>query len=492
MNWNERVQEDRQDNLAELEDSGMERFPNGTNRDSPVGTFVSEYEETNEDFESDDEWTLAGRVTRINDFGDIYFIDIEDETGTVQLQFDYEHTPDDVLGLVPRIDKGDIVEATGNAIRSDTGELTLHSWDFRLLTKSLSHPPAQEGLSAEERIRQRSLSLQYDADLHESVRTRFEVTQAVREFLTSDGYLEVETPILQSVYGGGSAHPFETYCAGIDEDVYLRIAPEIALKKMVIGGFENIFEIGKVFRNEDIDTTHNPEFTMLELYEAYADYEDMMTLTESLVSTVVTETTGDTTVLFDGDEIDFSTPWNRYTVEESVSEFSSYDVTSMSDDEVVEVALEEASEEMESETVGDAIMALYEAFVEDEIVQPTFIMNHPAGSSPLCKEHREDSSVQERFEVVVAGMELANSYSERNDPFEQADAFEAQQEQYDESDESHHQVDESYLESLTVGLPPTGGLGIGIDRLAMLVTDSQSIKDVMAFPMVSQNRGGEH
>lgn len=491
MDWNERVREDRQENLSSLEDEGFDRFPNETHRDAPIGDFVSEYGATSEDFESEDEWTLAGRVTRINDFGDIYFFDIEDETGSVQLQFDYEHTPDTVLSLVSNIDTGDIVEATGNAIRSDTGELTLHSWDFRLLTKSLSHPPAQEGLSPEEKIRQRSLSLQHDDSLHSSVRTRFEVTQSVRQFLVSDGYLEVETPILQSVYGGGSAHPFETYCAGIDEDVYLRIAPEIALKKMVIGGFENIFEIGKVFRNEDIDTTHNPEFTMLELYEAYADYEDMMELTESLVSTVIEDVNGETTVEFDGDELDFSTPWNRYTVHEAVSEFSSYDVSSMDDDAIVQAAVESAADEMESESVSDAIMALYEEFVEDEIVQPTFIMNHPAGSSPLCKEHREDSSVQERFEVVVAGMELANSYSERNDPFEQAEAFEQQHEQYDEGDEAHHQIDESYLESLTVGLPPTGGLGIGIDRLAMLVTDSQSIKDVIAFPMVSQNRGGD-
>jgi len=492
MNWTNSIQEDRDTHLSALENEDMERFPNGTNRDAEIGEFVSEYETTDEDFESEDEWTLAGRVSRINDFGDIYFFDIVDESGSVQLQFDYEHTPDDVLSLLSHIDSGDIVEATGNAIRSDSGELTLHSWNFRLLTKSLTHPPSNDGLSNEEEIRQRSLALQYDTEMQSAVRTRFELTQAIRDYLVSDGYLEVETPVLQSVYGGGSAHPFETYCAGIDEEMYLRIAPEIALKKLVIGGFENIFEIGKVFRNEDIDTTHNPEFTMLELYEAYADYEDMMDLTESLVSNVVESITGDTVVTYDGSELDFTPPWDVYTVSESVSEFSPYTVENMSDSEVISAAQEDASDELESDTVGDAVMALYEEFVESEIVQPTFIINHPSGSSPLCKTHRDDESVQERFEVVVAGTELANSYTERNDPSKQADAFEQQNEQYDSESESHHQIDESYLESLTVGLPPTGGLGIGIERLAMFVTDSQSIKDVIAFPMVSDSRGGEH
>lgn len=488
MNWNDSVREDRQSNLDSLENSGFDRFPSEVNRDSPIEEFIDEYDETPEDFESDDEWTLAGRVTRINDFGDIYFIDIRDETGEVQLQFDYEHTPDETLDAVSFIDSGDIVEATGLAIRSDTGELTLHSTDFEMLSKALGHPPARDGLSEEERIRQRSLAMQYDSDLHQSIRTRFEMTQAVREFLTNDGYLEVETPILQNVYGGASATPFETYCEGVDDDVYLRVAPEIALKKMVIGGFENIFEIGKVFRNEDIDTTHNPEFTMLELYEAYADYEDMMELTEELVSTVVEDVTGSMTVEFDGMDIDFTTPWTRYTVEEAVAEFSPHSIPDMDSSEVIEAALQDASDELDAETESDAVMALYEEYVEDELVQPTFIMNHPAGSSPLCKEHRDDEAYQERFEVVVAGMELANSYSERNDPFEQAEAFESQHEQYEESSESHHQIDESYLEALTGGLPPTGGLGVGMDRLAMLVTDSQSIKDVLAFPMVSQEK----
>lgn len=489
MDWTNRVQDARQSHLDELEDAGYERFPSTTNRDAPISEFVTQYEDTGDGFESSDEWVLAGRITRINDFGDIYFIDIEDESGSVQVQLDSDHTNE--LGLLENVDVGDIFEADGYAIRSDTGELTLHAQSYRVLAKSLASPPAREGFTEEERVRQRSLALQYDDELQQSVRTRFEVTQAVREFLTANDYLEVETPILQSVYGGGSAHPFETYCAGLDEDVYLRIAPEIALKKMVIGGFENIFEIGKVFRNEDIDTTHNPEFTMLELYEAYADYEDMMVLTEELVSAVVEEVTGGTTVEYDGVDLDFSTPWTRLTVNEAIDEYSPVTVSELTDEEVVTAAETHASSELDAATVSDAIMALYEEFVEDSVTQPTFIMNHPSGSSPLCKTHRDDERVQERFEVVVNGMELANSYSERNDPFEQADAFQQQAEQYDENAENHHQVDTEYLEALSAGMPPTGGLGIGIDRLAMLVTDSQSIKEVLAFPMVSQNRSNE-
>lgn len=489
MDWTNRVQDAREQHLDELADAGFERYPSTTNRDAPITGFVSQYEDTDDDFESTDEWVLAGRVTRINDFGDIYFIDIEDETGTVQVQFDSDHTEE--LTHLESVDTGDIIEADGYAIRSNTGELTLHARSYRVLAKALSSPPAREGFTEEERVRQRSLALQYDDELHQSVRTRFEMTEVIRDFLTDNDYLEVETPMLQNVYGGGSAHPFETYCAGLDEDVYLRIAPEIALKKMVIGGFENIFEIGKVFRNEDIDTTHNPEFTMLELYEAYADYEDMMVLTEELVSAVVSEVTGSTTIEYDGVELDFSTPWTRRTVADAVTEYSPIEVASLSGDELVDAAKTHAPEELAAETEADAVMALYEAFVEDELTQPTFIIDHPSGSSPLCKTHRDDDSVQERFEVIVNGMELANSYSERNDPSKQADAFQQQADQYDEDAEHHHQVDTSYLESLASGMPPTGGLGIGIDRLAMLVTDSQSIKEVLAFPMVSQHRSSD-
>lgn len=480
MTTHDWVDEDRRENFHALQDSGMATYENSS-RDDEIASFISSYEQTADDFSSQDEWTLAGRATRINDFGDIYFIDIEDESGSVQLQFDYEQTPN--LDPLERINIGDVIEATGVAIRSDTGELTLHSWSVDVLSKSFSHPPARDGLADEERLRQRALALQYDADLQSSVRTRFEIQQTLRQALVREGFLEVETPVLQHVYGGGSATPFETYSEALEDELYLRIAPEIALKKLVIGGFENIFEMSKVFRNEDVDTTHNPEFTMLELYQAYSDYEDMMELTESVVTTVVESVAGEQSIEYNGEMLDFTAPWTRLSMVESVNESVPFDVSTVSEDRLFGYVADVTDDDVSSRS--DAIMELYEELVEPTISDPTFVVDYPSGSSPLCKESSDGES-QERFEVVVAGMELANAYSEQTNPFAQQDAFAQQQVLNDEGDEAYHEMDMEYIRAMAGGLPPTGGLGIGVDRLAMLLTDSQSIKDVLAFPMVRE------
>lgn len=483
--------QDRQDRLEDFEDEDHPTYPTTTEYDvGEIGEFVDEYEDTPEDFEGDGEThILAGRVTRYNHLGGLCFLDITESGDSVQVQLDADTT--DEFDLVESIQIGDVIEVSGEAIRTNTGELSLHSESFRMLSKALEHPVSEvltkdldvdrEGISDEDRIRHRGRSLQWDDDLFESVQTRFNVINSLRSELTMDGYMEVDTPVLHPVYGGGQAHPFETHCEGLDQAVYLRIAPELYLKRLIVGGFSQIFEIGPVFRNEDIDTSHHPEFTMLELYHAYSDMTEMMELTERVVSSVVESVTGSTTTEYDGTTLDFSPPFNILTIEESIDEFGEFDreVSEISDQELIDTA----SEFEEVSSRGDALMELYDEWVEDELIQPTFIVQFPPESTPLCKEHPEVDGVLDRFELVANGMELANSYSEQNNPLDQRDAFEEQLERYTEEDEAYQQIDTAYLQDLAVGMPPTGGLGIGVDRLSMICADEQSIKNVIPFPL---------
>lgn len=457
----------RYDNFESyLSHSSNVSYPNA-DIDCSLSEIREQFSEISEDETSDRMFTLAGRVTRKNDFNDLYFLDIEDETGAIQIQADSEFT--DNLDDFSTVDIGDIVEVEGEIMLSDTGEFTIHTVEMRLLSKAFTHPPSYDGFGEEETVRNRAMAIQYDSELQESIRTRFLMQQEIRSYLTDNGYLEVETPILQNAYAGGEATPFETESVALDEDLYLRIAPEIALKKLVAGGFENIFEMGKVFRNEDIDTTHNPEFTMLELYEAYADYEDMMELTRDLITSVVEEVTGGTTITYDGEEIDFST-WNTVSLITAVDGWLPETVSAQDESDVVQFVNREYSDSVESQT--EALMKLFEEELEAEYTQPTFVVDYPYGSSPLCKNTGE---MQERFELIINGVELANAYTEQINPLEQENAFVNQHGE-------NHQLD-NYVKSLAGGMPPTGGLGIGIDRLAMLLTNSDSIKQVLPFPM---------
>lgn len=482
---------DRVDRLEELESQGETPYP--TQSKYSVGDleeFVSQYEDTADDFDGDGKThTLAGTVTRFDSFGGLSFIDIQEGSASVQIQLERSRTAE--YENLDVIQVGDIVQFTGEAIRSDTGELTLFADGFTMLSKSLQPRISdvltkdldidREGVTQERRIRDRGWALKWDNDLFESVTTRFTVINTLRSYLQSDGYFEVDTPILHPTYGGGQATPFVTPCEAIDRDVYLRIAPELYLKRLIIGGYQQIFEIGPVFRNEDIDTSHHPEFTMLELYHAYSEVEEMMELTERLVSSVVGDVTGSTTVQYDETELDFSVPWNILDIRDGIDEYGTFtnSITEISDEEVISTANEVASETVTSR--GDAIMELYDEWVEDEIEQPTFVVGFPPESTPLCKVDPEDPEVLDRFEVVVSGIEIANAYSEQNNPLEQQQAFEEQADRYDESDESYQEVDTNYLNDLSVGLPPTGGLGIGVDRLAQFCADEQSIKNVRPF-----------
>lgn len=481
-NVNRNFESDRIEKLVELRSRGP-TYVNEANRDFPVEQFFDEYGDCDE-FHDPPEQTLAGRVTRVNDLGSILFADIADETGRIQLFFYSEETPD--FGDWGLIDVGDYVEAVGTPTRTDSGELSLFVTEWRIITKALRGVPNKTGFNKQNRVRDRVGALLVDEDLWDSVETRFDVIASLRTFLGERGFREVDTPIIHHTASGANATPFETYCEALDEEMALRIAPELILKQLVIGGFERIFEIGSCFRNEDIDTTHNPEFTLLELYEAFADYEDMMVLTEALVSSVVQTLTGSYKIEYDGDTLNFEPPWPRLSFEGTIEEYGGIPVGDLSDEDLQSVAEDRYGIEFDGGfSRGVAYMELYDVAAEGEIDGPLFVLDHPRESTPLCAPHREDESRVERFEVVVAGIELANAYSELTDPLGQAEAFAEQAARRKNGADTAREINTKFIEALGYGLPPTGGLGIGVDRLAMLVSDSQSIKDVLPFPLVA-------
>ena len=492
---------DRLEKLGRLREAGVDPYPPAFRPSRSVGGFVDEYEDI-EEIEDDTTHRLAGRVHRINDLGGIAFVEIEDESGSVQLILDedtdgYEH--------IDELDFIDIVGAEGEAVRSNTGELSLHADSFTFLTKTLKHhnPPSQSELG--DRYETRAVKFWW-GEVRDPVETRYRMTRQLRRFLDDCGFLEAETPVLQNVAGGTDATPFETHLEAKDQEMYLRIATELHLKRLLVGGFEKVYEVGPVFRNEDIDVTHNPEFTMLELYQAYADYTDMMDLTEDLVAHLVEAAAGDLVVTYDNPlrdadgnvrtdeendvltepvEIDFSPPWPRMTPEEAIEQHSdeSIDVTECDDEELRELALAHGGEFPGGYSRGLGIVELFENVAEYEIVDPMFVVDHPKETTPLCKDHREKEGRIERFELFAAGFELANAYTELNDPVEQGELFAEQVARREAGDEEAHQMDEDFLDALAHGMPPAGGLGVGIDRLAMLATNSQTIKDVIAFPI---------
>lgn len=438
-------------------------YQNRTNRTCNMETFTDMYgdAETLESVSRPE--TLAGRVTRHNSLGNIAFIDLTDETGTIQLIL----TPDtdDYTQLTETVRTGDVIEATGTPTYSDTGALSLQVTDWTTLTTTLTDPPdTGAGFGRERQMTRRGAALRLP-DLHQTIETRFDVIAAIRSALREDGFREVQTPVLHDVPGGADAEPFVTQCNATGDEMYLRIAPELYLKRLIVGGFDRIYEVGPVFRNEDVDTDHQPEFTMLELYEAYADWEDMMTRVATVINDAVVAVTGSSTIEYDGDELDFSPPWSRMTLAEAVREYTDVDP-----DDAVEVR--EAVTKADDLTHQEALLELFEQSVEDDLVGPVIITGYPESSTPLCAS-RDGAEELERFEAFAGGFEIANAYSELTDPVAQQEAFESQ----------GGQQDEAFVRDLAYGMPPTGGLGIGIDRVVMLVAGADSIKDVVPFPM---------
>lgn len=435
--------------------------------------------------EKNDEVVIAGRIMTKRGKGKAGFAHIQDLAGQIQIYVRQDRVGDEAYDLFKHADLGDIVGIRGVVFRTNAGELSVKANEFTFLTKSLRPMPEKfHGLQdVEQRYRQRYLDLMTNADSKETFITRSKIIRSIRNYLDGQGYLEVETPILHTVAGGAAARPFITHHNALDMDLYLRIALELHLKRLIVGGLEKVYEIGRVFRNEGISTRHNPEFTLLELYGAYLDYRDIMELTENLISHVAQEVLGTTKIQYGEEEIDLSPGWKRVHMVDAIKEVTGVDFWQpMTLEEARSLAKEHGVEIQEMHEVGHIINEFFEQKVEETLVQPTFVYGHPVEISPLAKKNPEDERFTDRFELFIVRREHANAFTELNDPIDQRERFEAQLAEKEAGNDEAHDMDEDFIEALEYGMPPTGGLGIGIDRLVMLLTNSQSIRDVLLFP----------
>jgi len=479
-----RLRRDKTDKLERLRADGVDPYPYCFERDAAAGDCLA----------NADEWVeaarpvaIAGRLMSQRVMGKTSFGHLEDRSGRIQLFLRRDELGDEVYKRFTKlIEAGDHLGARGVLFRTRTGELSLRVSEFTLLAKAMQAMPEKyHGLQDPElRARQRYLDLAANSDVRQHFERRSRILRRIRDFFHAQDFVEVETPVLQPIYGGASARPFVTEHNALDSTLYLRIADELYLKRLIVGGMERVFEIGKIFRNEGMDRTHNPEFTMLEAYAAYWDYHDMMGFVEKLYFGLVKELHGGSTLSYAGQEIDFTPPWPRLDYYEGLERYAGRDLRGASEAELFACA-EEHGIEIEGERErGQLLDAIASKLVESQLVQPTFLTDHPKEISPLAKDHRDKPGQVERFEPFIAGVELGNAFSELNDPEEQRRRFEAQMGLRARGDEEAQVLDEDFLRALEVGMPPTAGLGIGIDRLVMLLTDTHHIRDVLLFPMM--------
>lgn len=432
--------------------------------------------------------TVAGRLMSKRVHGKAGFSDLHDKFGKIQLYIRINDVGEERLKEYKSFDIGDLLSITGMVFKTQTGEITLHIKDFKLVAKSLKPLPEKwHGLKDPDlRYRQREVDLIMNPEVRETFMKRNLIIKGIREFLDNRGFMEVETPILSPIAGGAAARPFITHHNALDIDMYLRIATELYLKRLIVGGFEKVYDMGKNFRNEGIDIRHNPEFTMIELYQAYTDYYGMMEITENMVAYVCEKVNGTTKVTYQGTEIDFTPPWRRITMVDAVKEYAGIDFTNIkTDEEARRIAAEkhlEFKKDIKNCTKGDILNALFEEYAEEKMIQPTFVYDYPVEISPLTKKKRGNPDFTERFEGFIFGRELCNAYSELNDPVVQRERFMQQAKEREFGDDEAYVIDEEFMNALEIGMPPTGGLGIGIDRLVMLLTDAYSIRDVILFP----------
>ena len=437
---------------------------------------------------------IAGRIMSKRIQGKAGFIDIQDQEGRIQSYVRKDNIGEEEYDLFKTYDIGDIIGLEGTVFKTKKEEISVKASSVVLLTKSLQVLPEKyHGLKDQDlRYRQRYVDLIVNPEVKDAFLTRTKALKALRSFLDERGFLEVETPILNTIAGGANARPFMTHHNTLDIPMYLRIANELYLKRLIVGGFDKVYEMGRMFRNEGMSIKHNPEYTAMELYQAYADYEDMMKLTENLISYMAEVATGSTTINFQGTEIDFKPPWRRMTMEECVKEYAGVDFSTINtDEEALAVAREKGIEITPGMRRGEVINAFFEEFGEEQLIQPTFITHHPVEVSPLAKRNAEDPRRTDRFEAFANKWELANAFSELNDPIDQKGRFMDQMRKKELGDDEACDMDEDFINALEVGLPPTGGLGIGIDRVMMLLTNSASIRDVILFPTmkpIEQNK----
>jgi len=495
----ERITEQRREKLSRIRSTGTDPYPNRYHRHHTTQQAIEllneleardEAQKAADSLAGKNEVKVAGRITAIRNMGKSAFVDIRDGSGKIQLLFqDIKKSDQEQNRLFNDLDIGDIIGVEGVIGKTKTGEPTIWVSGFTLLAKSLRPLPEKwHGLSdVDTRFRQRYLDLLSNPEVRETFRVRSQVIAAVRQFLNQRGFLEVETPMLQPSPGGALATPFITHHNALDQDFYLRIALELHLKRLIVGGYDKVYEIGRIFRNEGVSTQHHPEFTMLESYEAYADYQDVMAMTEEMVSWVSQQVLGTTEVKYGDDTIDFKLPWQRITLRDAVKEYSGIDFVKHPTADSLREKMRSLNVEVDPEkNWAKLVDELLKTFVKPKLIQPTFLIDYPVSMSPLAKTKPGEERVAERFQALAGGLEIANAYSELNDPLEQRERFEEQLKERQGADEERWVIDEDFLVALEYGLPPTGGLGVGIDRLVMLLTNQQAIREVILFPQLRE------
>ncbi len=480
----------RREKLAELQQSGKDPF------------VITKYDQTHHSQEIKDHYeklegqrvSVAGRMMSKRVMGKASFCNVQDLKGNIQSYVARDSVGEENYKEFKKLDVGDVIGIEGEVFRTKTGEISIHASHVTLLSKSLQILPEKfHGLTnTDTRYRQRYVDLIMNPDVKDTFIKRSKIISAIRRYLDSEGFMEVETPILVSNAGGAAARPFETHFNALDEDFKLRISLELYLKRLIVGGLERVYEIGRVFRNEGLDTRHNPEFTLMELYQAYTDYNGMMDLTENLYRHVAQEVLGTTKIVYNGVEMDLGKPFERITMIDAVKKYAGVDWNEVQTLEQARALAKEHNVEFEERhKKGDILSLFFEEFAEEHLIQPTFVMDHPIEISPLTKKKPEDPDYVERFEFFMNGWEMANAYSELNDPIDQRARFKAQEELLAQGDEEANTTDEDFLNALEIGMPPTGGIGFGIDRMCMLLTDSAAIRDVLLFPTMKSIGGSD-
>jgi lysyl-tRNA synthetase class 2 len=470
----------RREKMDELSGMGVDPFGAKFNCNATSRQILNNFESM-----VDQRVVIAGRIMSIRGHGKVFFAHLQDREGQIQIYVRLDDIGTEKFDLFKKVDIGDIIGAEGTVFKTKRGEISVAVKELTFLTKSLRPLPEKwHGLKdVELRYRQRYVDLIVNPEVKRVFELRSKIIRGIRQYLDGLGFLEVETPTMHAIAGGATARPFITHHNALNIDLYMRIALELHLKRLIVGGMEKVYEIGRVFRNEGISIKHNPEFTMLELYQAYADYHDMMNITENMIASIARDVLGTTKINYQGQEIDLTPPWTRLTMVEAIKKYTGIDFNTIQSDEEARNSAKEIGIPVEKDlTKGSIINLVFEEKVEEHLVQPTFIMDYPIEISPLAKRKTDNPNFTYRFEAFIVCRELANAFSELNDPIDQAERFREQVKKRDAGDDEAHMMDEDFIRALEYGMPPTGGLGIGVDRLVMLLTDSSSIRDVIIFP----------
>lgn len=473
----------RKQKLSYLREKGINPYPYTYDKKNNAIDILEEFSKLKNHEKTSKKRKVAGRILTFRKMGKVSFLTIQDQTGKLQLYASEEKLGKEVYKILTKFDLGDIIGTEGTIFRTKRGEITLEIKKYELLSKSLRPLPSKwHGLKDDEiKYRQRYVDLIVNQEVKEVFLKRAKIMNLTREYLNKKDFIETDIPSLQTIYGGAKARPFKTHINAWDIDLFLSISPELYLKRLLVGGFENIYFLGKSFRNEGVDRTHNPEFTMLELYWAYKDYTDIMKLTEELISFLAKEVTGSTKVEYQDKKIDFKAPWKRISMKDALKKYGKIDVDKLNDFEIKKLLKKHKIEQKEFNR-GWAINDLFEELVEEKLIQPTFITDYPKETSPLCKEKRGNPELIERFEFFVNGHEVGNAYSELNDPLIQNELLKEQEKQRKGGDDEANPMDEDFVRALEYGMPPAGGLGIGMDRVIMVLTNAKSLRDVILFP----------